>query len=77
MKFFQIELPENLLQILKDVVDEAMFKGKESEQISVLKICLRNAKEIPEGSLPTQFLSLAVSCFNQDKVPTKIDTDKD
>jgi len=48
MKLFQVELPEDLLQTLIQLVDNATFRGSESERVSVLRTCLRSAKEVKE-----------------------------
>jgi len=73
MKFFQIELPENLLQALIVLVDEAMFKGKESEQVSVLKVCLRSAREVSKDNLNTRFLAVKGLYPDEGEVPAKVD----
>jgi len=77
MRFFQVELPENLLQALITLVDEAMFKGKESEQVSVLKVCLRSAREVSRENLNTKFLAIKGLYPDRDEVPTKIDKEED
>jgi len=46
MRFYQVELPGDLLQTLIQLVDNATFKGSESERVSVLRTCLRSAKEV-------------------------------
>jgi len=51
MRFFQVELPEDLLQVLIQLVDNATFRGSESERVSVLRTCLRSAKEVAKGDV--------------------------
>jgi len=46
MRLYQVELPEDLLQTLIQLVDNATFRGSESERVSVLRTCLRSAKEV-------------------------------
>jgi len=76
MRFFQIELPEKLLQALITLVDEAMFKGKESEQVSVLKVCLRSAREVSKENLNTRFLAVKGLYPDQDEVPSEVDKEE-
>jgi len=76
VRFFQIELPENLLRALITLVDEAMFKGKESEQVSVLKVCLRSAREVSKENLNTRFLAVEGLYPDRDEMPAKVDKEE-
>jgi len=76
MRFFQIDLPENLLQALITLVDEAMFKGKDSEQVSVLKVCLRSAREVSKENLNTKFLAIKGLYPDRDETPAKVDEEE-
>jgi len=73
MRFFQVDLPENLLRALITLVDEALFKGKESEQVSMLKVCLRSAREVSKENLNTRFLATKGLFPDEGEAPIKAD----